>query len=377
MKPSVFDIKEFFDDNEINKRALIISLLSIAVLAAVCVCIALFTGSGTDQSYPVYISEVAASNSSYPNPDGRCCDYIELHNAADYPVDLTGFQLGDIAGKQRYIFPYGTVMEPGAYYVVYCDSAVEDGPYATFGISRSGGELFYLIASNNAIVDSMITLPSDMDQSMVRTGAESWSISNVLTPGIANDSQGVLVHDIYNADISVVRISEVSTVGNGYLSEFGIFCDWVELHNTSDASVDISGYILSDNPGNDKFVFPSGTTISAGESIVVYCTTEVTDPDVAPFNLSQLGGEVLVLKNEKRLIVERIETISMTSGSQILSEDGTWQLTNQPSPGYENTDAGYASFVKDIGAEPGTILISEVLADNMAFLPDADDEFSD
>ena len=101
MKPSVSDIKEFFDDNEINKRALIISLLSIAVLAAVCVCIALFTGSGTDQSYPVYISEVAASNSSYPNPDGRCCDYIELHNAADYPVDLTGFQLGDIAGKQR------------------------------------------------------------------------------------------------------------------------------------------------------------------------------------------------------------------------------------------------------------------------------------
>lgn len=377
METNVSDIKESFDDREINKRNLVLSLIAIAILAAVCFGISRFAGSGTDYSYPVYINEVVASNSSYPNPDGRCCDYIEIYNSADYPVDLTGFQLGDIAGKQRYAFPYGTIMEPGSYYVVYCDSTVEDRAYAPFGISRSGGEMFYLIASSNAIVDRMTTLPSDMDQAMIRQENGEWAISQSLTPGISNSTQGVLVHDIYNAGISAVRITEVSTIGTGYLSESGVFCDWVELHNTGAEEVDISGYILSDNPGNDKFIFPSNSKIQAGEYLVVYCTTEITNSSVAPFNLSQLGGETLVLKNDQRLIVERIETISMVSGSQVLAADGVWKLTDQPSPGYENTDAGYADFVQEIGAEPGTILFSEVLAENMAFLADMNGDFSD
>ena len=377
MKFKMSEIKESFDDNEVNKRKLVLSLLGISILAVSCLVLSLFTGSGTGQNYPVYINEVVASNSSYPNPDGRCCDYIEIFNGANYPVDLTGFQLGDIAGKQRYIFPYGTVLEPGSYYVIYCDSTVEDRSYAPFGISRSGGEMFYLIGSSNAIVDQMTTIPSDMDQSMIRLEDGSWIISDQLTPGISNDSEGVLVHDIYNAAVSSVRFSEVSTVGTGFLPEFNVFCDWVELHNTGNTDADVSGYILSDNPGNDKFVFPEGTVIKAGEYLLIYCTTEITDSSVAPFNLSQLGGEALVLKNDNKLIVERIETVSMVSGSQILTDDHTWQLTNEPSPGYENSNAGHAAFVQEIGAEPGTILISEVLAKNMAYLPDGDGDFSD
>ena len=152
----------------VDMRRLIFCVLAAVILILVCVGIYIFTGMEGNQVFPVYINEVLASNSSYPNDDGRCCDYIELYNSADYAVDLSGFQLGDIGGSGRYVFPEGTVMEAGDFLVVYCDSTVAEDGYAPFGISRSGGEMFYLIGSSGAVVDSVLTIATDLDQPMVR-----------------------------------------------------------------------------------------------------------------------------------------------------------------------------------------------------------------
>ncbi len=226
-------------------------IAATAVLLAVCLVLIGFSSGDGGRVYPVYINEILASNTAYPNGDGRCCDYIELYNSADYPLDLTGFQLGDVAGSTRYVFPYGTVIDAHSYLVIYCDSTVEESSYAKFGISRTGGENLYLIAGNGAIVDRMTTLPTDLDQAMVRVSEDAWSLTASVTPGKPNDSPS-LGQDVYNPGVSPVRINEFSAAGNGYVSGHMLFCDWVELHNTSASSADISGFVLSDNAGNDK-----------------------------------------------------------------------------------------------------------------------------
>jgi hypothetical protein len=45
--------------------------------------------------------------------------------------------------------------------------------------------------------------------------------------------------------------------------------DWVELHNTTDASIDISGWILKDEDDTHSFEFPIGTSIAARGFLVV------------------------------------------------------------------------------------------------------------
>ena len=212
-----------------------IALWSGAAIALLLICLLVILFSGEGEAFPVYISEIVASNTGSPNADGRCVDFIEIHNGGNYAVDLTGYQLGDIAGSLRYAFPAGTVIQPNQYLVVWCDKEV-DG-YAPFGISRSGGEMFYLIASNNAIVDQVTTIGSDMDQAMIRSERGEWELSDRMSPG--SDDAGD-VRDIYNENISSVRITEVSAAGSAYYAPEGVFCDWVELYNGGSENINLA-----------------------------------------------------------------------------------------------------------------------------------------
>jgi len=54
----------------------------------------------------------------------------------------------------------------------------------------------------------------------------------------------------------------------------GVTADWIELHNTSTATVDLAGWHLTDN-GNELtlWTFPS-TNIAAGAYLLVYASGE-------------------------------------------------------------------------------------------------------
>ena len=73
---------------------------AIALLVLVLL-VVLFVRSDEGVVFPVHINEILASNSRFPNADGRCSDYIELYNSGDYAVDISGFQLGDMEGYRH------------------------------------------------------------------------------------------------------------------------------------------------------------------------------------------------------------------------------------------------------------------------------------
>ncbi len=95
----------------------------------------------------VVISEVMASNGIYE--DGESYDWVELHNDGQKTVDLSGWFLSD--GKknlQKFVFPTGTKLKPGAYLIVYCtgEDGIDPGKgsefYASFSLSASGETLY-------------------------------------------------------------------------------------------------------------------------------------------------------------------------------------------------------------------------------------------
>lgn len=376
MKEKLARITAFLKDRGIGLKETLLLLLAVVAVLVGGIAFGKMS-AGNEQVFPVYISEIMASNTSYPNGYGRCSDFIEIHNSADYAVDLSGFQMGDIAGKSRYAFPAETVLQPDEYLVVYCDKTVDSADYAPFEISRAGGESFYLIAKNNAIVDSVMTLGMDTDQSMVRQADRQWTLSVSVTPGMPNEAIHVGYEDIYNSGVSPVRITEFTSADTGYLPQYGMLCDWVELYNTSAESVDISGFTLSDNVGNDKYTFPEGTVIDANSYLVVNCTDQVAAADVAPFGLSRRNEESVVLKNAAGMIVEIVRSEPLEAGSFALCEDGTWKATQEVSAGYENTQQGHETFLQATGTYAGSVRISEVMSADQLVLADGFGEFSD
>ncbi|MBQ6173248.1 MAG: CotH kinase family protein [Clostridia bacterium] len=96
-----------------------------------------------------------------------------------------------------------------------------------------------------------------------------------------------------------VEISEVMA-SNGTWSG-GHAYDWVELHNVSGKTLDLSGWTLSDSAKRpDKFVFPGGTALKKDAHLLVYCTGDAGldagkgSVFYAPFKLSASGDDVFL-----------------------------------------------------------------------------------
>jgi len=106
-------------------------------------------------------------------------------------------------------------------------------------------------------------------------------------------------------------INEIQASGTPY--------DYIELYNGTNATIDISGFILHDSGGVLKgYTFPAGTTIAAGEYFVLE-----TGGDTTPgtFGISS-SGEDITLINAAEAIVDQMLKINW-----IMKDDGVTPAT--------------------------------------------------
>ena len=108
-----------------------------------------------------------------------------------------------------------------------------------------------------------------------------------------------------------ILISEVMA-SNGFY-ESGEAYDWVELANTGDETVNLSGWHFSDSKKNPlKWTFPEGTRLKPGAFLTVFCTGEEdVDPGkgdafYAPFAISS-SGETLLLSDAEGEELQRLK----------------------------------------------------------------------
>ncbi|PCJ62685.1 MAG: hypothetical protein COA73_06285 [Candidatus Hydrogenedentota bacterium] len=81
-------------------------------------------------------------------------------------------------------------------------------------------------------------------------------------------------------NVTNIIINElVANNDTGIEDEDGDTVDWLELWNSTDEAIDLTGWSLTDDPlFSRKFIFPSGTMIAADEYMLIYVSGKVPAP---------------------------------------------------------------------------------------------------
>ena len=282
----------------------------------------------TVMSGALEITEVMTENVTF---GGR--DYVEIHNASDAPVSLSGWALSnDEAMPRKWIFPEET-LEPDGYYVIEC-SGEKSGGGASFTLSSDGTAV--LLTNPSGGLACRVDVPAqraDQAYSLLESG---WSETSAPTPGRANalSSADAFAYDGQNP--SGVYLSEILTASTD--SD-----DWIELYNFSSQAVDLSGCGLSNNAKRPrKWQFPSGTVLQPGQYLGVYANG-ADDGLQTSYRLSAAGGYSVTLSDANGAILDRIYVPEQYSGVSYGRPAGQSALRYfpTPTPGAANAGESY------------------------------------
>ena len=344
---------------------------SILISAALIVILAVFLinlkeGSSRAPADAVALSEIMISNKgSVPDNLGGYPDYIELHNGSTEKADISGYGLSDsLLEGAKYVFPAGTVLEPGAYVVVWCGGEAEDGMHAPFKLSA--GEEAVLFDASGRPLDTAVL--NSVDSGMVlRREGEVWTQAKPC-PGYPKTEEGMAEYEASlkeTEDMGLYINEFMASNATTICDSFGSYSDWIELYNSTDTDMDISGFGISDNLSQPmKYRFPDGTTIAAKGYLVVFCSGNegMQNGELhAPFGLRSYGEDVVIANRAGRIIDSYSFKNQETDVSVARIPDGAgeFQSNSQPSPGYPNTGAGYSAFDAANRLPLGGVYISE------------------
>ncbi len=173
-------------------------------------------------------------------------DWVELFNAGAAPVDISGFVFRDNDDTHGYTIPAGTVVAPGAYYVL---------EEAAIGFGLGGVDGARLFRTDGTVADSYYwTAHASTTYGRCPNGAGEITTTLGATKGAANNCV---------APITTIHINEVESNG-------GTPGDWIELINSGSSAIDVSGWSVVDNDDTHvKYKLPAGTIIPAGGYFVV------------------------------------------------------------------------------------------------------------
>lgn len=284
----------------------------------------------TEEGYLAYKTEDSKRgehlriNEIMPNPksglrdeDDELQDWIELFNDSDEPISLANFALSDKEHRPlKWRFPAEAEIEPRGYYIIYCsgkDRPRKSFPHTNFKLSAEH-ETIVLSDSKGRLIDRVTidNVPSDTSYGLNDDG--EWQLFNIATPGSPNNKQGELSSDklLRKYNPTGVIISEALASNDKYqIGQSLLTVDYVELLNTSNKPVNLSGYGLSDNIDRPrKWQFPAKTIIRPGEYMIVLLDgkPELSNSNEmhANFKLSKQGSETMCFSDSQGRVLDRI-----------------------------------------------------------------------
>ena len=286
----------------------------------------------------VVISEIMPSNkSTLALPDGSFPDWIELYNTGSEPAALEGMVL-QCGNKRSRLLPQ--TLAPGETVLLPCDEA------ARLTLPREGATL-NLYTAEGVLVDRMRYGAVTADVSLCR-GADGTPVPCIWpSPGRANDFDGYVQCQQERAGAELV-INEAMCYNEWYLLPGG-YCDWVELKNTGDAPLDLSGYALSDDRDRAMRAPLPAVTLAPGE-IVTFC---LDVPGGLPFGLAA-DREQLFLSRADGSLCDYVSLHDIPLGASVgrMADAGGFFYFAAPSPGAENTGGLRGVADKPAAAEP-------------------------
>ena len=320
-------------------------------------------------------SEVMSSNAStLVGENGGIVDWIELQNASDHAIDLTGYAVArETKPAQAFAFPSG-VLQPGEYVLIYADGSGKalqaDGYHAPFALPASGENLVLLDKKGDGV--DLVQVPAlSRDQTYCRDASGAWQVSDFPTPGTANRAERWDGSDENARRIDVqagaLELTEVMADNCTFFAdETGACPDYVEIHNRSGAPVNLEGWYLSDKSEKlMRWQFPA-VTLPADGYLAVHCSGEDRRQDPAHlhanFRVSN-KGDTLYLTNPAGVTVSYIKTPAMEPDQCWSLLETGWSKQFSSSPNYPNTPQGADAAAADIDRRNASgVRITEVLA---------------
>ena len=305
--------------------------------------------------------------------------YLEIYNGTGADLDLSNYSLSSCTNGCPSEFQYpnnvtfnNVTLADGDVYIVCHTQAASDEIDAecdqTFQYMSNGDDFWALTlsgatASTHTIIDKIGDFGDDpgdgwdvagvtngtKDHTLVRKGLVTNGNSDWLESAGTSDEDSewnVLERDTWDyLGSHPHQINATTVVVNEFLASTGDCClfdgnaeDFVELYNYGNTAVDISGWGFSDTDGEVATLAPEGTSIAAGEFLILWYTG---DSDGFPEIDSKLSGDgeaIHVADAEGNTIILLefgVQTDDISYGRVPDGED-TWVYLDPPTPGETN-----------------------------------------
>lgn len=318
----------------------------------------------------IVINEVMADPiTGLRDDEDELCDWVELYNTTDRDISLAGLGLSDNEGNPlKWRFPENAVIPAKGYYIVFCTGKnrmdrIKNAPHSNFKISAEK-ETIILTDSQGHVLDRVMIDNLPLDCSWGRNDAGQMQLFQHPTPALPNNQSGFNQMDINLRAMNKtgVYISEVMASNNS-VSTYpkAENTDWIELYNSGNDTVDISGWGLSDKLDRGRrWQFPQGSVIAPGEYKVVMCDrmdqkNTLSEPH-ASFKVGKLKQETITLTDPTGRVLDKMilpEMRTDVSYGRTLGIAGLFYY-DTPTPFQVNKDGftGYAE-KPSFSVEPG------------------------
>lgn len=306
------------------------------------------TGGVNAYYHGLVISELMAANSaSVPDENGEYPDWVEIWNSSDHPIELENVGLSDASDSIRFLFPNVT-LAPDERLIVYCSDVNQavagKSLHARFKLS-STGETVYLFDPNAYLIDKVTYRILGADSSWVLLPDGGYGETTAFSPGYPNTEEGHLAYRTATmvTDGAIIINEIMPDPISGLTDEDGDFSDWIELYNTTDKTVSLDNYALSNKENKPlKWRFPDGASIAPHGYYLVYCSGKDRRDSAsavphANFKISAEHDTVVLSDNRGRLVDRVVIDNIPEDYSYARNDSGVFYVCATPTPTLSNT----------------------------------------
>jgi len=292
------------------------------------------TNTNTPAPGGLFVNEFMPDPAQDWNNDGSADDddeWIEIYNANTFSVDLSGWQLDDVAngGSAPYTLPGRAIIAPNGFLIFFrADTNI--------ALNNSNDDA-RLLHPDSAVADaiSYTSSASNASWSRVPDGADYFSLYCPPTPNASNCSvvptptitptpfaQTVFINEFLPVPYKDWNHDNVLDAGD----------EWIELYNASNHAVDLSGWQVDDaKSGSSPFQFPDGTTLDAHGFMLLFASE-------TSVGLNNEGDTVRLLHPDDTVADKYKYAPIETNASYSRNPDGgaDWRATCIPTPGARN-----------------------------------------
>ena len=178
-----------------------------------------------------------------------------------------------------------------------------------------------------------------------------------------------------NRGLGQLVISEFMEKNRAVLrDEDGDFSDWIELYNQSRETVSLSGCTISDTENKTGWALPE-PELEPGQRLLLFASGKDQQGAELHTDFALSGDEGVYLRNEQGTLLSAAACGGCEADvAMALQADGSYEQSLYPTPGYENSRAGYEAFQQSLSCG-SPLLINEVVVYNSSTLPQKDEYY--